>query len=249
MSAEVVLQMSGVSKRYGSVFAVQNVDFDVRVGEVHALLGENGAGKSTLAKLVSGATEHDEGSLVFLGEERRYRHPTEASAAGVAMVYQETSLVDSMTVAQNLVLGNEAVFNRLSKLNIVARELLESHNFHIRPEVTVSSLGAAQKQMVEIARAVHRNARMVILDEPTASVTPEERQQLFFTMRRLARQGVALLFITHRIEEALEEADRISVMRDGQLRLTRPAAELSRAQIIRTMVGRRIRCRSSRSTT
>ena len=188
MSGEIVLRLSAVSKRYESVYAVRDVDFDVRAGEIHALLGENGAGKSTLAKVVSGATAHDAGTFVFLGEERRYRHPAEAAAAGVAMVYQETSLVDSMTVAQNLVLGNEAVFNRLSRLNIVARELLESHNFHIRPEVAVSALGAAQKQMVEIARAVHRNAKLVILDEPTASVTPEERQQLFFSMRGSLRR-------------------------------------------------------------
>ncbi len=240
MSGEIVLRLSGVSKRYESVHAVRDVDFDVRAGEIHALLGENGAGKSTLAKVVSGATGHDAGTMVFSGEERRYRHPAEAAAAGVAMVYQETSLVDSMTVAQNLVLGNEATFNRLSRLNIVARELLESHNFHIRPEVTVQALGAAQKQMVEIARAVHRNAKLVILDEPTASVTPEERQQLFFSMRRLAGRGVALLFITHRIEEALEQADRISVMRDGRLLVTRPAAEMTRAEIIRTMVGREV---------
>ena len=233
-----VLQLVNVDKSYGSVYAIQGVNLEIQPGEIHALLGENGAGKSTVAKIVSGATEHDAGSLIFDGVERHYRTPAEASAAGLAMVYQETSLVDSMTVAQNLILGHEQVFNKLSELNIVARELLESHNFHIRPEATVGSLGAGQKQMVEIARAVHRNAKMVILDEPTASVTPEEKQQLFLSMRRLRAKGVGILFITHNIEEALSEADLISVMRDGVLHLTKPAAEVTRDEIVRTMVGR-----------
>ena len=235
---EPVVRLSGITKRYGGALALNKVDFDVVPGEVHALLGENGAGKSTLAKIIAGATTADEGTMEFDGQERRFGAPGEATAAGVAMVYQETSLVDSMTVAQNLFLGNEKLFNRLSPLNIAARELLESHNFHIRPEVTVGSLGAAQKQMVEIARAVHRNAKLVILDEPTASVTPEEKQQLFLSMQNLKRRGVGIIFISHNIEEALSEADRITVLRDGELQATRPTAELSRDKIVRAMVGR-----------
>ncbi len=238
--SEPVVRLSGITKRYGGAMALRNVDFEVFPGEVHALLGENGAGKSTLAKIIAGATLADEGTMVFDGQERRFTIPAEATAAGVAMVYQETSLVDSMTVAQNLFLGNEKVFNRLSPLNIAARELLESHNFHIRPEVTVGSLGAAQKQMVEIARAVHRNAKLVILDEPTASVTPEEKQQLFLSMRNLKRRGVGIIFISHNIEEALGEADRITVLRDGELQATRPTGELDRDQIVRLMVGREV---------
>ncbi len=191
-----------------------------------------------MAKIVAGATTADEGAMEFDGRERRFSVPGEATAAGVAMVYQETSLVDSMTVAQNLFLGNEKIFNRLSPLNIAARELLESHNFHIRPEVTVGSLGAAQKSMVEIARAVHRNAKLVILDEPTASVTPEEKQQLFLSMQNLKRRGVGIIFISHNIEEALSEADRITVLRDGEVQATQPTTELSRDKIVRLMVGR-----------
>jgi ABC-type sugar transport system ATPase subunit len=233
-----VVRLSGITKRYGGALALTSVDFDVFPGEIHALLGENGAGKSTLAKIVSGATMADEGTMEFDGRERRFNVPGEATAAGVAMVYQETSLVDSMTVAQNLFLGNEKIFNRLSPLNIAARELLESHNFHIRPEVTVGSLGAAQKSMVEIARAVHRNAKLVILDEPTASVTPEEKQQLFLSMQNLKRRGVGIIFISHNIEEALSEADRITVLRDGEVQATLPTTELSRDKIVRLMVGR-----------
>jgi ABC-type sugar transport system ATPase subunit len=236
--AEPIVRLSGITKRYGGALALRDVDFDVYPGEIHALVGENGAGKSTLAKIIAGATTADEGTLVFDGQERRFAIPAEATAAGITMVYQETSLVDSMSVAQNLFLGNEKMFNRLSPLNIAARELLESHNFHIRPEASVGSLGAAQKQMVEIARAVHRNAKLVILDEPTASVTPEEKHQLFLSMRHLKRRGVGIIFISHNIEEALNEADRITVLRDGELQATKPTPELDRDQIVRMMVGR-----------
>jgi ABC-type sugar transport system ATPase subunit len=237
-SEDALVGLNGVSKRYGQAYAIHDVYLDVRAGEVLALLGENGAGKSTIAKILSGAVSHDEGVLVFDSVERHYSAPAEASEAGVAIVYQETSLVESMTVAQNLFLGNEKVFNRLSPLNIQARILLESHNFHIRPEVPVSTLGAGQKQMVEIARAVHRHAKLLILDEPTASVTPEEKVQLFLSMERLKELGVAIVFITHNLEEALAHADRVTVMRDGQIQATKPTSEFDRDQIVRMMVGR-----------
>ena len=233
-----VLKMVGVTKRYGGALAVNSVDFDVMPGEIHALLGENGAGKSTLAKVISGATTADSGEMTFVGEPSRFNSPAESAAAGVAMVYQETSLVDSMTVAQNLFLGDEKPFNRLSPLNSKARELLESHNFHIEPAVPVGSLGAAQKQMVEITRAVHRDAALIIFDEPTASVTPEEKQQLFLSMNRLKSEGTGVVFITHNLEEALDNADRITVLRDGVLQGTKPAAELDRQAIVKMMVGR-----------
>lgn len=233
-----VLALRGVTKRYGGAVAIDAVDFEVLAGEIHALLGENGAGKSTLAKIVSGATSRDTGEMFFNGIETQFASPADASAAGVAMVYQETSLVDSMTVSQNLFLGFEKPFNRLAPLNIQARELLESHNFHIDPTASVGMLGAAQKQMVEIARAVHRSARLVIFDEPTASVTPEEKQQLFLSMEQLKKRGVGIVFITHNLEEALQNADRITVMRDGVVQATKPATELTRNDIVRMMVGR-----------
>ena len=235
---EPILEMRSVTKRYGGALAIDSVNFDVRQGEIHALLGENGAGKSTVAKIISGATAADSGEIIFGGAPASYSSPAEASAAGVAMVYQETSLVDSMTVSQNLFLGFEKPFNRLTPLNIRARQLLESHNFHIDPAMSVGALGAAQKQMVEIARAVHRSARLVIFDEPTASVTPEEKQQLFLSMEQLKRRGVGILFITHNLEEALDNADRITVMRDGVVQATSAASELTRESIVRLMVGR-----------
>jgi ABC-type sugar transport system ATPase subunit len=233
-----VVALHKVSKVYGGSHALNAVDFDVRPGEIHALLGENGAGKSTLAKIVSGAANHDEGRLEFAGEERRWKDPAAASEAGVTMVYQETSLVEQMTVAQNLFLGREKVFNRLGPLNIEARGILNSYNFEIRPDVLVGSLGAAQKQMVEIARGLHRESKLMILDEPTATVTPEEKQQLFMSMRSMRDRGVAIIFITHNLEEALEESDRITVLRDGVVQATASAAELDRDAVVRMMVGR-----------
>jgi ribose transport system ATP-binding protein len=233
-----VLRLQNVTKRYGGALALDSVMFDVRPGEVHALLGENGAGKSTMAKIVAGATSPDEGTIALNGAEVRFGAPADATEAGVAMVYQEGSLVDSMTVSQNLFLGNARLLNNMARLNVLARHLLESHNFHIDPTATVANLGAAQKQMVEIARAVHRLAGVVIFDEPTASVTPEEAQQLFLSMRTLRQRGVGIIFITHNIEEALQHSDRITVMRDGVVQATGPVEEMSRERIVRLMVGR-----------
>lgn len=235
-----VVRLSGVSKRYGGAYALKDVDFEVFPGEIHALVGENGAGKSTLVKIISGATPHDQGVLWLNRKERAFSAPAEAADAGVEMVYQESSVVESMTVAQNLFLGREKVFNRLSGLNIVARELLESHNFHIRPEQSVASLGAAQKQMVEIARAIHRQAKLVIFDEPTSAVTPEERLQLFMSMQRLKRDGAGIIFITHNIEEALTESDRITVLRDGESQGTLLTKDFDRDRVVSMMVGHNV---------
>jgi ABC-type sugar transport system ATPase subunit len=233
-----VIYLAGVSKRYGGTYAVQDVSFSVKPGEIHAVLGENGAGKSTLMKVISGAVKPDEGTILVDGIEHVFAQPSDASAAGIAMVYQESSLVESMTVAQNLFLGQEKAMNNLSHLNSQAREILESHNFHISPDAVVGSLGIAQKSMVEIARGIHRKARLVILDEPTASVTPEERLQLYLSMRRLKRDGLGIIFITHMLDEALSEADRITVLRDGVVQGTLERDEFDRDRVVRMMVGR-----------
>ena len=235
-----VLRLTNISKRYSGTYALDGVDFDVRPGEIHALLGENGAGKSTMVKIVSGAVAHDSGTLEVDGVARAFTTPRESVEAGVAMVYQEGSLVESMTVAQNLFMGDEKVFNNLGHLNVVARELLESHNFHIRPDVAAGALGVGQKQMVEIARAVHRNAKLVILDEPTSSVTPEERLQLFLSMQQLKKRGIGVIFITHMLDEAFEQADRITVLRDGVVQGTLARPEFSRDRVVKMMVGRTV---------
>ena len=196
--------MQKVTKAYRGVPAVKNVDFDLRKGEIHALLGENGAGKSTLTKIMAGVVEPTSGThvpsrragAVRLRRRRRLH-------AGIAMVFQETSLVPSMTVAQNLYLGSEKFLNRLRGIYISAQQFLQSLNFPVDPTATVATLGAAKRQMVEIARAVHHNAEVIIFDEPTAALTPEEKRHFFALMRRLKARGVSIVFISHALEEAL----------------------------------------------
>ena len=235
-----LLQTRALSKAFHGNIAVDAVDFDLFPGEVHALLGENGAGKSTFSKLIAGIYPPDSGEIVLDGAPFRATRPAEALAQGIAMVFQETSLVPSMTVAQNLFLGSERAFNRLRGITIAAQQFLQSLNFTVDPTAPVSSLGAAKRQMVEIARAVRQNARLIIFDEPTAALTPEERRHFFALVHRLRSRGVAILFISHALEEALAISDRITVMRDGRRVESGPAAGFTQERIVRAMVGRAV---------
>jgi ABC-type sugar transport system ATPase subunit len=235
-----ILKIVRGSKMYGGVHALDGVDFDLRPGEIHALLGENGAGKSTLCKAIAGAIELTSGEYFLAGERVSFASPGEALKAGIAMVCQETSLVPSMTVAQNLELGMERFFTVFRRINIAAQQSQQALNFNVDPLALVETLGTAKRQMVEIARAVRHNARVIIFDEPTASLTPEEIQHLFHLLHSLRSQGVGIIFISHAIEEALNIADRITVLRDGKLIRISPAVDLDRAQVVRLMVGRDI---------
>ena len=178
--------------------------------------------------MLAGVHELTSGEMVLDGQPVKFSSPADALAHGIAMVFQETSLVPSMTVAQNIYLGDEKLFNRLRELYIQAQHFLPCMNFQVDPTALVSSLGAAQKQMVEIARAVHHKARIIIFDEPTASLTPEEKNHFFGLVRRLVKQDVSIIFISHALEEALLLADRITVLRDGELVVTGPAGEFDR---------------------
>lgn len=233
-----MVEMTAVTKEYRGMPAVKGVNFTVMPSEVHALLGENGAGKSTLTKIIAGVTRASAGSVKVDGREGAFRSPAEALANGVAMVFQETSLVPSMTVARNLYLGNERLFNRLCGLTIAAQQFLQKLNFNADPLAMVANLGAAQKQMVEIARAVLQKARLIIFDEPTATLTPEEKRYFFALLQRLKRDGVAVVVISHAIEKALMIADRITILRDGELVVTDRAGAFDRDKIIQAMVGR-----------
>jgi simple sugar transport system ATP-binding protein len=233
-----LIEMRQVTKEYRGVPAVTNVDFVLQKGEVHALLGENGAGKSTLTKMMCGVTQATSGEMLLNGTPVSFNTPAEALEQGVVMVFQETSLVPSMTVAQNLYLGDESLFNRIRGLNIAAQTFLQSLNFNVNPTALVSSLGAAHKQMVEIARAVRKNVQVIIFDEPTASLTPEEKRHFFALVDRLKKTGVSIIFISHALEEALAIADRITVLRDGELVASDAASSFDRDKIIRAMVGR-----------
>jgi ABC-type sugar transport system ATPase subunit len=233
-----IVETEKLTKEYRGVPAIKAIDFELRQGEIHALLGENGAGKSTLAKIIAGAVEPTRGRLLYRGAEVRYASPAEALRAGIAMVFQETSLVPSMTVAQNLYLGEERFLNRLRGIYIAAQQFLQSLNFPVDPAATVASLGAAKRQMVEIARAVHHNAEVIIFDEPTAALTPEEKRHFFALMRRLKARGVSIIFISHALEEALAHSDRISILRDGEHVITGLTPSFDRDRVIRAMVGR-----------
>jgi simple sugar transport system ATP-binding protein len=236
-TATPIVSLENATKTYGGIAALANASFELYPGEIHALVGENGAGKSTLCKLIAGVTAPSEGVLRVDGEAVSFAAPKDASLRGISMVYQETSLVPQLTVAQNLVLGRERAFNSVRKVRNVARQVLQRLNFKVDPSQLAGSLSAAKRQMVEIARAVLNEARVIILDEPTAALTPEETDHLFDLMRSLQRSGVAMIFISHALEEALTHADRISVLRNGKMMVTGPAAEFDRARLIRHMIG------------
>jgi len=234
----VILRCAGLSKLYGSNYAIRSVNFDLRAGEIHALVGENGAGKSTLSKAIAGAVRPSEGHIELCGNRADLGSPKDALDAGVAMVYQETSLVPTMSVAQNIQLGIEGRFIRLRTLNKVVQAHLQSMNFNVDPTALGSSLSAAQRQMVEIARAVYHQARIIIFDEPTATLTPSEKKHFFNLIRDLRSRGTGIIYISHALEEVEKISDRVTVMRDGALIKTAPTSSLTRDEIVRLMVGR-----------
>ena len=236
--SDIALSLRKATKLYAGVPAIDGVDFDLRRGEIHALVGENGAGKSTLTKVMAGVVTLTSGTMTVDGAEVAPRTPLEARHLGIAMVFQENSLVPTMTVAQNLFLGQEKFYNRLRGIYIAAQQFLQSLNFDVTPTATVSGLGAAKKQMVEIARAVLHRAKVIIFDEPTASLTPEEKKYFFDLVRDLKKRGVSIVFISHALEEALLLADRITVLRDGKHVVTDDVGRFDRAAIVQAMVGR-----------
>lgn len=233
-----LVEVQNLTKEYRGVAAIQDISMTFEAGQVHSLLGENGAGKSTLTKMIAGAVRPTRGTILVDGTPVNLLSPKDALDQGIAMVFQETSLVPSLTVAQNLFLGDEKTFNRLRGLYISAQQFLQSLNFPVDPGALVSTLGSAQRQMVEIARAVRKNARLIIFDEPTATLTPEEKQHFFDLLKRLKERGVAVVFISHALEEALAISDTITVLRDGHHVKTDAVENFDRDKIIRDMVGR-----------
>lgn len=233
-----VLELRKATKLYAGVPAIEEVDFALRRGEIHAIVGENGAGKSTLTKVMAGVVNLTSGQMAVDGAEIAPRTPLESRHLGIAMVFQENSLVPTMTVAQNLFLGQEAFYNRLRGIYIAAQQFLQSLNFDVSPTAIVGQLGAAKKQMVEIARAVLHKAKVIIFDEPTATLTPEEKKYFFDLVRDLKTRGVSIIFISHALEEALLLADRITVLRDGRHVVTDDTVNFDRARIVQAMVGR-----------
>jgi general nucleoside transport system ATP-binding protein len=237
----VRLRAIGVWKTYGETVANRGVDLTVRANTVHAVLGENGAGKSTLMKILYGVERPDEGLLVVDGTEVSFKSPRDALGHGVGMVFQHFGLVPGLTAAENIVLGVEpgraiGVSRRRVAHNV--RELMARYELSVDANERVGRMSAARQQRVEILKALYRGARILILDEPTALLAPQERASLFDAIRRLVSEGTTVLFITHKLAEVEQVADDLTVLRQGKVVGAGPVAELTRAQVVELMVGR-----------
>jgi ribose transport system ATP-binding protein len=235
--------MKAIDKRFSGVHALKQVDFDLVKGEIHALVGENGAGKSTLMKALTGIFPKDSGEIHYLGKLFNPRGPKQALNAGIAIVHQELNMMDHLTVAQNLFIGRESTkFKGLlldeKEQNKRARELLSRLHMDINPELKLGRLTVGKQQMVEIAKAVSYNLKVLILDEPTAALTDREIEDLFTIMRDLSAKGVSMIYISHRLDEIGEISHRVTVLRDGELVGTKKTSELSKEEMINMMVGR-----------
>ncbi len=238
----ILLELRGITKQFPGVLANDHIDFDLRQGEVHALLGENGAGKSTLMSILYGLYHPDEGEIVIKGETARISSPGEAIARGIGMVHQHFMLIPVMTVAENIVLATEprkaGVILDFGAARTRVAEIARAFNFAIDPDARIENISVGQQQRVEILKALYRRADILILDEPTAVLTPQEAQELFGILDTLKREGLSVIFISHKLNEVLQIADRVSVLRRGKLIETLPAAGATEDQLARLMVGR-----------
>jgi ribose transport system ATP-binding protein len=231
-------KLANIAKSFGGVRALRGVDFDVRAGEVHALVGENGAGKSTLMRVLGGETSPSAGEVSIEGRRVELREPREARALGIAIIHQELSLAPDLSVAENIFLGELSGVISWSALRRRAGELIASLGFDIDPARRAGALAVAHQQVVEIAKALSRRVKIIVFDEPTAVLSARDAERLHRVIARLREEGVAIVYISHRLEEVLGVADRVTVMKDGQVVATRAAAELTIDEMIRMMVGR-----------
>lgn len=239
------LQLKNINKSFPGVQAVRDVTLDAYPGEILALVGENGAGKTTLMNILTGAIQADSGQIYLDGQEVHIQSPSQALHLGVTIIHQELALIPQLTVAQNIFLGREprrfgGLFVDWKKLNTKARSELDRLGLTIPVDALVADFSLAQQQLVEIAKALSYQARLIVLDEPTSALTEREADTLFGLMQNLKSQGVTLIYISHRLEEVFELADRVAVMRDGQLVGVEPAAGLTPEKVVKMMVGREL---------
>src|SRR5262245_19832784 len=239
-----VLELRGITKQFPGVLANDHVDFDLMPGEVHALLGENGAGKSTLMNIVYGLYRADMGEILLKGNRVNFGSSKDAIRSGIGMVHQHFMLIPVMTVAENIVLAEEPVHDGVLLDYDAARtrvkDLADSFNFHIDPNARIENIGVGQQQRVEILKALYRRADVLILDEPTAVLTPQEATELAGILRTLKREGMAIVFISHKLNEVLDIADRVTVLRRGKKIDTLPTAGATRESLASLMVGREV---------
>jgi len=244
--SDALLECRGIDKNYNGPMVLSGVDFSLRRGEIHSLVGENGAGKSTLIKIITGITQRNAGSIVFEGKEIPVEHSKNASEKlGIAVIYQELSLIHGMTVAQNIFLTKEPLIPGLriiniKKMNAMAQAMIDQYGFDLKATDIIDDLPIAQRQTVEILKALSNKASLMIMDEPTSSLTATESERLFKIIRMLKEQGITVVYISHRMEEVYALSDRVTVLRDGKLVAVLEGKRITPAEIIRLMIGREL---------
>ena len=242
-SQELLLQMRGIHKRFPGVHAIKGIDMDLYEGEVLALMGENGAGKSTLIKMLGGAHQPTEGTIELKGKEITIENPQVSQDLGIGIIYQEFNLIPHLTVRENIFLGNPKSKNgviRKNKEHRHAQELFQKIGIEIDPEVLCCKLSTAEQQIVEIVKALSSEVRLLVMDEPSATLTPQEVEGLFKIIRDLKQQGIGVIYISHRLDEIFDIADRVTVLRDGEYIGTKGIEKISRQEMIEMMVGRKV---------
>ncbi|TXC90991.1 sugar ABC transporter ATP-binding protein [Metabacillus litoralis] len=240
-----IVQMKSISKAFSGNRVLENVDFEIMPGEVHALMGENGAGKSTLMKILTGIYERDSGSVSFKGNEVHFKNPKEAEDIGIAVIHQELNIIPYLSVIDNMFLGKELTVGktgivRHKEMKKKTKEYLNALGIDIDPDIEAGELSVGQQQMIEIARAVAANMEVLIMDEPTAALTDREIDSLFKVISRLREQGVGIVYISHRMEEIFQICDRISVLRDGSFIGVKKIPKTNFDEIVKMMVGRQL---------
>ena len=244
MSSEYVLQMQNICKSFPGVKALEHVDLNLRVGSVHALHGENGAGKSTLMKILAGIYTADSGEILIQGQSVRIHSVDDAKRAGIVMIHQELSGAANLTVTENIYLNEELkgtlgfIDRKAMRRNV--EQFLEKYNLHISPDEKYGNLSVAQMQMVEIMKAIAKNAKVIIMDEPTSALRLQETQTLIERIHELKARGISVLYISHKLEEIEQICDEVTVLRDGKFVATKAVKHLDRSEMISMMVGRSI---------
>ncbi len=240
-----MIEMTGISKAFSGNVVLKDVQFDVKKGEIHALMGENGAGKSTLMKILTGIYTRDAGEIKVNGQPVEFQNPKEAEKAGIAVIHQELNILPDLTVAENFYLGNEKTFGKTgilktSQMNKEAKEILKGLGLDVDVTTLAGKLSVGKQQIIEIAKAISSNAELIIMDEPTAALTDREIETLFKTIKALQAKGVAFVYISHRMEEIFSICDRITILRDGNYVGVRKIKETTFEEIVQMMVGREL---------
>jgi len=244
MKSEMILELKGITKSFPGVLANKDIDFELRKGEIHALVGENGAGKSTLMKIISGIQKPDEGEIFFMGEPIIFNSPRDSISVGIIMIYQHFQLIPSLSVAQNVILGveNEKFIPDLFMVRKKIENLCEKYSIYVDPEAKIWQLSAGEKQRVEILRALYSNAKVLILDEPTSVLTPKEVDSLINTLRSMSSsENLSVIFVSHKLPEVMAVSDRITVLRGGRKVTTTVSENVDYELLVKEMVGKKIR--------